>query len=399
MKKKALSLILVAALVCAVAVPASAAIPSKSSLQDRMAYYATIQDWDAYDEVVRQLKEYYPENDDNEEETISQPQEPSTKPETPTLYSIMYGKPGSTVTFNGDGTVNYNGEPERYSHCVIQNGDGTRTVYEGKTGKTIICTEEEFHTLKDEWDKEWEKVRKEKIESELRNKNYYADVPSDAWYAEAVNAMTEGDLLNGYSDGLFHPNDYVTQGQFAKILTDIYNVHPHTDESSMPAGCEKCGYSMATHTTYATEHWALKYAWDACSTGEYVLSWCGCTLDYPVWRGDAIKVATNIAKHMSKYYDYENSQWRYETQKPWTESDIPDWNIVPNDSIYDSWKSYSDRDGHYFYASSILTAYNLGITHGIDNNGTCGFFNPMTRAELCQMLYNMGITRKGQVRN
>lgn len=294
--------------------PSAMGIPSKSSLQDKIAYYATIQDWDAYDEAVRQLREYYPEDADHENETATQLQEPSTKPQTPAFQ-------------------------------------------------------------------------------------HYADVPNDAWYAEAVNAMTQGDLLNGYSDGLFHPNDYVTQGQFAKILTDIYNIHPYTDESSMPAGCEKCGYNMATHTTYATEHWALKYAWDACSTGEYCPDWCGCTLDYPVWRGDAISVANTIAKHMSKYYDYENSQWKYKTEKIWTESDIPDWDTVPNKSIYDSWVAYFDRDGHRFNANKILTAYNLGITQGIDDNGTCGFFNPMTRAELCQMLYNMGITRKGEVRN
>jgi hypothetical protein len=44
------------------------------------------------------------------------------------------------------------------------------------------------------------------------------------------------------------------------------------------------------------------------------------------------------------------------------------------------------------YRNDILFAYQAGLSHGSDDKGT---FNPkstLTRAELCQLLYNAGFT-------
>ncbi|MDE6107756.1 MAG: hypothetical protein K2F83_03665 [Oscillospiraceae bacterium] len=41
----------------------------------------------------------------------------------------------------------------------------------------------------------------------------------------------------------------------------------------------------------------------------------------------------------------------------------------------------------------IMLAYKYGIVHGTDAKGTCNPLGNLTRAELCQMLYNAGITQ------
>lgn len=46
----------------------------------------------------------------------------------------------------------------------------------------------------------------------------FADVPADAWYAPALNALTAMGLISGYSDGLFHPDDPMDHQQFLTIM-------------------------------------------------------------------------------------------------------------------------------------------------------------------------------------
>jgi len=46
----------------------------------------------------------------------------------------------------------------------------------------------------------------------------YPDVPADAWYARAVEFVTDHDLMLGYEDGTFRPNDKLTRAEAAVIL-------------------------------------------------------------------------------------------------------------------------------------------------------------------------------------
>ncbi len=46
----------------------------------------------------------------------------------------------------------------------------------------------------------------------------YADVSSDAWYADGVAWVTENGIANGYGDDQFGPNDNITREQFAVML-------------------------------------------------------------------------------------------------------------------------------------------------------------------------------------
>lgn len=247
---------------------------------------------------------------------------------------------------------------------------------------------------------DWQEVRIRRYENkygiseekrqEYRETQVYSDVLPGMWYTEAINAMTDGGLLNGYPDGLFHPNDYVTQGQFAKVLSEFYGLElPNYGSAS--GYCSPC-HAYHDHTPVSV-HWALPYAWNAANLGGYSSpALCGRTLDNPVYRMDALSVLpTAVAWSIPKYFNPDTREQYYQTKKTWTFSDIPDYS-----EFKDGRTTEDINQGHCIIQSGILTAYNIGLTHGIDDLGTCAPRQPMTRAELCQIFYNLGVTHKGQ---
>lgn len=50
------------------------------------------------------------------------------------------------------------------------------------------------------------------------NDRYYDDVPTDSYYADAIETLTEAGMINGYGDFVFGPEDKLTRGQLATIL-------------------------------------------------------------------------------------------------------------------------------------------------------------------------------------
>ena len=52
----------------------------------------------------------------------------------------------------------------------------------------------------------------------------FSDLPSTHWAYQAVNDMVSRGVLNGFEDGTFRPNDYVTKEQFAKVLVLSFNL-------------------------------------------------------------------------------------------------------------------------------------------------------------------------------
>ena len=71
----------------------------------------------------------------------------------------------------------------------------------------------------------------------------FADVPQDAWYAEAVNEMIGYSLVSGYEDGSFRPDAKITRAEFVTILSRI----PHDD-----IGTDK------TFSDVPKTHWAFE---------------------------------------------------------------------------------------------------------------------------------------------
>lgn len=224
--------------------------------------------------------------------------------------------------------------------------------------------------------------------SETPTFQHYADVSDNAWYAEAVNSMTEGRLLKGYDDGLFHPDDVITAGQLATIICRIGGENPGNDKFKP--------YYEDGVLIEKPVHWA-----------SYAISRTSCTYyylihqdraDFPVLRAEAFGPLTNIAQRISAYKD-SNGNFKQVSEKVWTLDDIPDVDrtmIISGGENLSAWGVDRVCAGSIMY-DYVTDAYNLGIAHGVDNLGTCKPFEPVTRAELCQMLYNMGIVRENCV--
>lgn len=49
----------------------------------------------------------------------------------------------------------------------------------------------------------------------------FSDVSAKAWYATAINALAAADVLHGYPDGTFRPENYVTRAEMVKVLENL----------------------------------------------------------------------------------------------------------------------------------------------------------------------------------
>ena len=64
------------------------------------------------------------------------------------------------------------------------------------------------------------------------DKPMFPDTPSD-WYNKAINAVVQRDIMKGYPDGTFKPNDAITRAEFTQMIATIdnkaYGVAPFAD--------------------------------------------------------------------------------------------------------------------------------------------------------------------------
>lgn len=66
-------------------------------------------------------------------------------------------------------------------------------------------------------------------------KNTFTDVPSDAWYAEAIELAVQTKLLKGFNDGTFRPNDMITREQMAGMIANAIQYVKQADRSEVPS--------------------------------------------------------------------------------------------------------------------------------------------------------------------
>ena len=71
----------------------------------------------------------------------------------------------------------------------------------------------------------------------------YPDVPSNAWYAEYVNDLSDKGVINGYDDGTYKPSNTLTYGEFMKLI--------------MTASAPDVKYNIVPDLPF--EHWAAPY--------------------------------------------------------------------------------------------------------------------------------------------
>lgn len=233
--------------------------------------------------------------------------------------------------------------------------------------------------------------------------NYYTDVPSTFWAYHPIMTMTEGGLLAGYGNHLFGPNDTLTKEQLDIIRTRI-----HDADYPVSASGNKAFASRAYAVILLSE--------DMVTGGSHTLTTYESSIirDSGISGGLVYSLAQNDKAAIGSMWQGVYDNWRASLAADRSTDYIASVDELPDaDKIHqwieENWKEMSDLlniNNPAKYASvhdrtvatceqAICRAYNLGMVSGYDSAGSFGPYNNLTRAQLSQMLYNMGWIEAG----
>ena len=232
---------------------------------------------------------------------------------------------------------------------------------------------------------------------------YYTDVPSTFWAYHPIMTMTEGGLLAGYGNHLFGPNDTLTKEQLDIIRTRI-----HDADYPVSASGNKAFASRAYAVILLSE--------DMVTGGSHTLTTYESSIirDSGISGGLVYSLAQNDKAAIGSMWQGVYDNWRASlaagrsTDYIASVDELPDADKI-HQWIEENWEEMSDLlniNNPAKYASvhdrtiatceqAICRAYNLGMVSGYDSAGSFGPYNNLTRAQLSQMLYNMGWTTSG----
>ena len=190
---------------------------------------------------------------------------------------------------------------------------------------------------------------------DAEGKYLFDDVPHSAWYFDAIDycfhsidSLTTQGLVAGYSDGTFKPDRALTYAEFCQIIA-------RADRAETGA---------------INGYWAgkaIQYCKD-CNFIKDLGPITAANYDVPIPREVAV---AGVYRMTRAFLPEKNTSI--------TEDNIPDYFSIDED-----------------YRNDILCAYQTGLSHGSESNGT---FNPkstLTRAEICQLFYNSGFQLKSE---
>lgn len=236
--------------------------------------------------------------------------------------------------------------------------------------------------------------------------NYYTDVPSTMWAYHPIMTLTNGGLLAGYGNHVFGPNDSLTKGQVSIIFTRLLgnpmsgtgsSYAPYSDKTTASRAFVAIWYAGALNmggSTILTAHETSLVNSAGINSGLlYNLSTNGSIGSmwqavYDNWRaGLAAGKSTDYISSIDELHDGDEiRQWITENWEQMA-SILHITNAAKYDSVYD--RTIAECE------AAICRAYNLGMFGGVDSQGTFAPYSPMTRAQMAQILYNMGWTYEG----
>lgn len=88
-------------------------------------------------------------------------------------------------------------------------------------------------------------ISEEKNEK-ISGKSTFKDIDKNAWYADYVGYLVKYDVINGYNDGTFRPEDNVTRAEFVTMAVRYYEIFNEV---------KKTGYTVK-YTDVSTNYWA-----------------------------------------------------------------------------------------------------------------------------------------------
>ena len=235
------------------------------------------------------------------------------------------------------------------------------------------------------------------------NTNYthaYSDVQPGTWYYDAIMTMTENGVLTGYDTGNFGPDDIITDAQLETIMNrlvkridsnasvDWANAEPMTRGE---AAIYIIGVLQSGNASSVLSETRLALAQE---TGMPVRT------DPLMYKGQPYLNARLEGVWFRLFYQ----EGRRVSEVRRSAEDFPD-----SEAILACANAYADENPDNYLASHeelvdgavdrICTAWNLGMFSGYDAAGTFGANDPITRAQICQALYNMGFTAEDCILN
>lgn len=231
--------------------------------------------------------------------------------------------------------------------------------------------------------------------------NYYTDVPNTFWAYHPIMTMTEGGLLAGYGNHLFGPNDTLTKEQLDIIRTRIHDANYPISASGNKAFASRAyavillSEDMVTGGSTSLSEYETSLVnksgvsggliYNLSESGRFGSMW-QCVYDN--WRASlAAGRSTDYIASVDELPDADKiHQW---IEENWEE--MSDLLNINNPAKY---ASVHDRTVATC-EQAICRAYNLGMVSGYNSAGSFGPYNNLTRAQLSQMLYNMGWIEAG----
>ena len=230
--------------------------------------------------------------------------------------------------------------------------------------------------------------------------NSYTDVASNAWYYDAVMTLTEGGLLAGYGGGKFGPDDALTRGQVAIIVTRLVGNPMPDDYLNWGNGYKPYADNATASRAFAAirlmdlidrtggekllteyETSLVKNSGGLCrsisSSGRFASMW---TAVYDNWRAGL--AAGKQINYRTSIEDFPDSTAIHQ----WIDEN---WELM-GDVLY--LQGYTKDEIVEQCENLLLCAYNLGMVSGVDDKGTFDPYGNLTRGQVSQMLFNMGWT-------
>lgn len=231
--------------------------------------------------------------------------------------------------------------------------------------------------------------------------NSYTDVPETFWAYHPIMTLTKGGLLAGYGNGKFGPNDTLTKEQLDIILTRLSN----PDYPIYPSGNKET----------ASRAYAVILLSEFMTTGGTTLLTANETA---IARSGGVSggLLTNISSDgiIGSMWQGVYDNWRAGLAAGRSTDYIASIDEIPDAAAIRTWLENNWKElAHWLHINSpdmyasthdrtiatceqaICRAYNLRLVGGVDSKGTFAPDSPLTRAQLSQILYNMGWTDGG----
>lgn len=179
----------------------------------------------------------------------------------------------------------------------------------------------------------------------IPNETKFTDVADSFWASNAINSLANGGLVSGIGNNQFAPNRVLTRAEFYQILAR---------STGLKTGTENDYWAYTAIKSCGNFGFILK-PFDEITEEEF---------NVPILREEAV-----AALIMARDYNETSLE---QVSGPIMSIDIPD---------------YAEIDD--LYKKAVLTGYEFGVTNGVDSKKT---FNPkgeLTRAQGCQMFYNL----------